>query len=169
MAQKTAPFRPQGDVSCIGACQPLAPWRPERNGHGLARIVRDLQWLSPRFFQRGHGIVPNNPLLVYDKLVDSDLRSNKLPVHRSPGGIRLMVRTFTTPLKCLNHPSDPSTFPCSNRESRGPNLLDGCRSIHHTRSPNCAKRRTARLPTILSYAVLPSRPTRKPAMHTNGI
>ena len=54
----------------------------------------------------------------------------------------------------------PKYLPCSNRESRGPRRrLDGCKSIHHTRSPNCAKGRTARLPTFRSCAVLPSRPT----------
>ena len=78
VAQEAAPLRPQDDVSCAGARQPLAPWRPERNGHGLARVVRDLQWLSPRFFQRGHGIVPNDPLLVYDLLVRWRIRGSCL-------------------------------------------------------------------------------------------
>ena len=46
-----------------------------------------------------------------------------------------------------------SVCPCSNRESRGPRRrLDGCRGIHHIRSPNC-------LPTFRSYVVFPSRPT----------
>ena len=76
--QEAAPLRPQGDVSCAGARQPLAPWRPERNGHGLARVVRDLQWLSPRFFQRGHGIVTNDSLLVYDLLVRWRIRGSCL-------------------------------------------------------------------------------------------
>ena len=76
-----------------------------------------------------------------------------------------MVRAFTTPLAVptstvLEPCIGPKYLPCSNRESRGPNRrLDGCRGIHHTRSPNCAKGGTARLPTVLSYAVLPSRPT----------
>ena len=54
----------------------------------------------------------------------------------------------------------PKYIPCSNRETKGPRRrLDGCKSIHHSRSPNCVKVGTARLPTFLSYAVLPSRPT----------
>ena len=91
--------------------------------------------------------------------------SSKLPVHRWPGGNRLIVRAFTTPLAVpINTVFDPSIgptyLPCSNRDSRRPRRrLDGCKSIHHTRSPNCAKGGTARLPTFLSYAVLPSRPT----------
>ena len=91
--------------------------------------------------------------------------SSKLPVHRSHGGNRSIVRAFTTPLAVpTSSVFDPSTgpkyLPSSNRESRGPSRqLDGCKSIHHTRSPNCAKEGTARLPTFRSHAVLPSRPT----------
>ena len=53
--------------------------------------------------------------------------SSKLPVHRSPGGNRLMVRAFTTPFAVpMNTVFDPSIgskyLPCSNRDSRG---LDG--------------------------------------------
>ena len=78
--------------------------------------------------------------------------SSKLPVHRSPG---------TVPINTVFDPSiGPKYLPCSNREPRGPRRrLDGCKGIHHTRSPNCTKRRTARLPTFRSCAVLPSRPT----------
>ena len=71
--------------------------------------------------------------------------SNKLPVHRSPGGNRLIVRAFTTPLavptSTVFDPSiGPKYLPSSNRESKGPKRrLDGCTGIHHTRSPNCAK------------------------------
>ena len=89
---------------------------------------------------------------------------NSLPVHRSPGGNRLIVRAFTTPLavptSTVFDPSIGSKYlPCSHRESRGPRRrLDGCTGIHHTRSPNCAKGRTARLTTFRSSAVLPSRP-----------
>ena len=51
--------------------------------------------------------------------------SSKLPVHRSPGGNRLIVRAFTTPLavptSTVFDPSiGPKYLPCSNRESRGP-------------------------------------------------
>ena len=47
----------------------------------------------------------------------------------------------------------PRNLPCSNLESRRPRRrLDGCRGIHHIRSPNC-------LPTFRSHAVFPSRPT----------
>ena len=59
--------------------------------------------------------------------------------------IRLIVRAFTTPLavprSTVFDPSiGPKYLPCSNRESRGPRQrLDGCKGIHHTRSPNCAK------------------------------
>ena len=63
----------------------------------------------------------------------------------------------------------PKYLPCSYRESRGPRRrLDGCKGINHTRSPSCAKGRTARLPTFRSYAVLPSRPTANRAcwLHT---
>ena len=91
--------------------------------------------------------------------------SSKLPVHRSPGGGRLIVRAFTTPLAVpMNTMLDPFMGPqylsCSHRESKGPRRrLDGCKGIHHTRSPNCIKGRTACLHTFRSYAVLPSRPT----------
>ena len=91
--------------------------------------------------------------------------SSKLPVHRSPGGNRLIIRAFTTPLPVpmctVFDPSiGPEDLPCSNRESRGPRRrLDGSKGIHHTRSPNCAKGGKARLPTLRSYAVWPSRPT----------
>ena len=91
--------------------------------------------------------------------------SSKLPVHRSPGGNCLILRAFTTPLAVpiglVFDPSiGPTYLPCSNHESRGPRRrLDGCKGIHHTRSPNCAKGGTARLPTFRSCAVLPSRPT----------
>ena len=86
--------------------------------------------------------------------------SSKLPVHRSPGSNRLIVRAFTTPLAVPTSTIGPKCLPCSNRESRGPRRrLDGCNGIHHARSLNCAKGRTARLPTFRSYAVLPSRPT----------
>ena len=70
---------------------------------------------------------------------------NKLPVHRSLGGNRLIVRAFTAPLaeptRTVFDPSiGPKYLPCSNRESKGPRRrLDGCNNIHHTRSPNCAK------------------------------
>ena len=61
----------------------------------------------------------------------------------------------------------PNNLPCSNRESRGPRRrLDGCKSIHHTRSLNCAKGRTARLPTFRSYAVLTHC---KPTVHAGCI
>ena len=54
----------------------------------------------------------------------------------------------------------PKYHPCSNCESKGPTRrLEGCKGIHQTRSPNCAKEGTARHPTFLSCAVLPSRPT----------
>ena len=36
---------------------------------------------------------------------------------------------------------------------------DGCKGIHHIRSPNCARERPARLPHISFKPVLPSRPT----------
>ena len=91
--------------------------------------------------------------------------SSRLPVHHSPGGNRLIVRAFTTPLVVpINTVFDPSFgpryLPCSNRECRGQGRrLDGCKGIHHIRSLNCAKKRTTRLPSFRSYAVLPSRPT----------
>ena len=91
--------------------------------------------------------------------------SNKLPVHRSPGGNRLKIRAFTTPLavptSTVFDPSiGPQYLPRSNRESKGPKRrLDGYKNIHHTRSPNCAKGGTAPLPTFLSHTVLPSPPT----------
>ena len=91
--------------------------------------------------------------------------SSKLPVYYSPGGNRLIVRAFTTPhgvpTRTVFDPSvGPKYVPCSNRQSKGPRRrLDGCRDMHHTHSLNCAKGGTARLPTFLSYAVLPSRPT----------
>ena len=72
---------------------------------------------------------------------------------------------FTTPLAVptitVFDPSmGPKYLPCSNCESKGPTRrLEGCTGIHHTRSPNCAKEGTARHPTFLSCAVLPSRPT----------
>ena len=83
----------------------------------------------------------------------------------SPAANRLIVRCFHPPLAVSTSTVfDPSIGPkcllCSNRESKGPKRrLDGCKGIHHIRSPNCAKEGTARLPTFLSYAVLPSRPT----------
>ena len=59
---------------------------------------------------------------------------------------------------CSIHPSVPSTFPCSNRESRGPRRgLDGCKGIHHTRSPNCSKGEQRAFPHFVHTAVLPSR------------
>ena len=84
-----------------------------------------------------------------------------------PASCRSIVRlaAFTTPLAVqtstvFGPPIGPKYLPCSNRESRGPGRrLDGCKGILHTRSPNCAKGRTAHLPTFRSYAVLPSRPT----------
>ena len=100
--------------------------------------------------------------------------SNKLPAHRSPGGNRLIVRAFTTqlavPTSTVFDPSiGPKHLPCSNRESKRPKRrLDGCKGIHHARSPNCGKGRTAHLPTFLSYAVLPVSTHRKPTMHAGG-
>ena len=83
---------------------------------------------------------------------------------RSPGCNRLIVRAFTTTLAAstsavFDPTSGPKFVHCSNRESRGPGRrMDGCSGLHQTGSPNCAKEGTARLPSLLSYAVLPSRP-----------
>ena len=85
------------------------------------------------------------------------------------GGNHLIVRAFTTPLAVpTSTVFDPSIgrkyLPCSNRESKGPRRrLDGCRGIHHTLSPSCAKGGTARLPTFLSYA-----DHHKPTVHAGG-
>ena len=91
--------------------------------------------------------------------------SSRLPVQRSPGGNRSIIRALTTPLavptRTVFDPSmAPKYLPCPIRESRGPKRrLDGCKGIHHTRSPNYTKGRTTRLPTFRSHAFLPSRPT----------
>ena len=115
-----------------------------------------------------HALIPTLPPSSSSALGVNSLpsaSSSKLPVHRSPGGNRLIVWALTTPVavatKYRVRPSiRPKYLPCSNRESRGPRRrLDGCKGIHHTRSPNCAKRGTARLPTFRSHAVSPSRPT----------
>ena len=61
---------------------------------------------------------------------------------------------------CLIHPSVRSTFLAHIVNPNDTNRrLDGCKGTHHTRSLNCAKEGTARHPTFLSCAVLPSRPT----------
>ena len=71
--------------------------------------------------------------------------SCKQAVHRSLGRNRSIVPAFTTPLavptSTVFDPSiDPKSLPCSERESTGPRgRADGCRDIHHTRSPNCPK------------------------------
>ena len=73
------------------------------------------------------------------------LRPAGLPVQHSPGGNRLIVRAFTTPLAAPTNKHrvqsiHQSQVPCSSRESTGPRRrLNGCQGIHHTRSPNCAK------------------------------
>ena len=76
--------------------------------------------------------------------------SNKLPFHRSLGGIRLIVQEFATPLEVptrtvFDMSIGPNYFPCSRCEYTWPRRrLDGCRGIHHIRSPSCAKEELAR-------------------------
>ena len=58
--------------------------------------------------------------------------SSKLPIHRSPA-----VPTSTV----FDPAIGPQYLPCSKRVSRGPRRrLDGCKGIHHTRSPNLSTR-----------------------------
>ena len=51
-----------------------------------------------------------------------------------------------------------STFLAQIVNPEGQTAVDGCKGIHHTRSPNCAKGHSAPS-TFRLYAVLPSRPT----------
>ena len=90
--------------------------------------------------------------------------SNILPFHRSPGGNRLIVLAFTTPLavptSTVFYPSiGPKNLPCSYLESKKAQTTVGWLQRH---PPTYAKRGTSRLSTLLSYAVLPPRPTENP-------
>ena len=90
--------------------------------------------------------------------------SGKLPVHRSPGGNRLIVRAFTTPLEVptstvFDASIGPKYLPCSKRESRRPDGGWMAAKAFTTLAHRTVPRGTARLPTFRSYAVLPSRPT----------
>ena len=82
--------------------------------------------------------------------------SSKLPVHRSPGDNRLVVRAFTTPLAVptitVFDPSiGPKYLPCSNRESKGHQPTVGWLQRHppHSLTELCQRGNSA--PSHISF------------------
>ena len=96
-----------------------------------------------------------------------------LPVHRSPGGNRLVVRAFTTavPINTVFDSSvGPKYLPCSNRESRWPRRrLDGCIGIHHTRSPKLCQGVNSAPYHVSFVCCLAVSTHRKPTVHAGCI
>ena len=129
-----------GTFAGNGEPLPVLPpswWTPDSNAVDAGGARGCLPPPSGRCLLRGDSITPGSntgaripslPPLSSNAFGANSLpcaSSNKLPVHRSPGGNRLVVLVFITPLAVpkgtVFDPSiGPKNHPCSNRESKGP-------------------------------------------------